>query len=331
MKSIFTLICLIIITSSTILAQRPNIAVIGTGGTIAGTAESATRAGYSPAQLTVDAILSSAPQIGEIAEITGIQLCNISSQAMNSTIWLKLAHTVDSLFASGNCDGVVITHGTDTMEETAYFLNLTIKYGNPVILVGAMRPATGLSADGPMNLYNAVSLASNPVSRNKGVMILMNDYILSADDVTKTNSVNTNAFECPNYGPLGVMRGGEPIFFREPLLKNTITSEFSISEINSLERVDIVYSYADADATAFDAFIDKGAKGIVIAGVGHGNFSPAICSAAAKATQRGIAVVRSTRIIRGGVTTDLEEPFAGQISSYYKSPQKSRILRGFIV
>ncbi|MDD2293488.1 MAG: asparaginase [Bacteroidales bacterium] len=308
------------------LAGKPHIAVIATGGTIAGTATSSTMAGYTPAQLTVESILTSAPQVRELADITPIQLCNMASQAMNNETWLRLARTIDSLFATGSYDGVVVTHGTDTMEETAYFLHLTIKYPNPVVITGAMRPATGLSADGPVNLFNSVALASSPSARHKGVMIVMNDYILSADDVIKSNSVNTNAFESPNYGALGVMRGGVPEFFREPLLCHTENTDFSISQIAELPVVDIVYSYANADATAFNALVEHGAKGIVIAGVGHGNYTPSIGVAARNAVKQGVAVVRSTRIIEGGVSFELEEPFEGQISAFYKSPQKARIL-----
>lgn len=319
-------ILLMIIISVSAYAKKPKIAIIATGGTIAGINESSTKAGYLPAQITVDAIINSAPQISEIADIEPIQLCNISSQAMNDITWISLSRLIDSLFATSSFDGVVVTHGTDTMEETAFFLHLIIKYPNPIVLTGAMRPSTSLSADGPMNLYNAVVLAASPDARHKGVMIVMNDYILSADDVTKTNSVNTNAFESPNYGPLGIMRGSMPIFFREPLLCHTENTDFSIKEIVALPKVDIIYSYANADATALNAFVKMGSKGIIIAGVGHGNFTPAIRVAAQKAHKEGINIVRATRIIKGGVTTELEDSFEGEIAAYYKSPQKARIL-----
>lgn len=307
-------------------AEKPTIAIIATGGTIAGTAESSTKAGYSPAQIAVEALISSVPAINDIANIIPIQLCNISSQAMNNEVWLALARKVDSLFTSGSCRGVVVTHGTDTMEETAYFLNLTIKHPYPVVLTGSMRPSTSLSADGPMNLYNAVSLAASEEAHRKGVMIVMDDYILSADDAIKTHSTNPYAFESPNFGPLGIMRGGKPTFFREPMACHTEKTEFPICRITDLPKVDIVYSYANADETALNAFVEHGSKGIVIAGVGHANFTPAIGKAAEEAVNKGVAIVRSTRVIKGGATTELEEPFEGEIASYYKSPQKARIL-----
>jgi len=332
--------------------------VIATGGTIAGTAESTTKAGYSPAQITVESLLSSVPQLKDKAEITGMQLCNISSQAMNHKIWIRLATVVDSLCRNNLCDGIVVTHGTDTMEETAYFLQLVIPYKTPIVLVGAMRPSTSLSADGPMNLYNAVSLASNTQAVGKGVMIIMNDYILSADDATKTNTVNPNSFECPNYGPLGIIRGGKPFFFREPKGRHNEQSRFSIeklkeylitqSELNTsklnhiqpeeikLPQVEIILSYANASAIQFEALLKHKVDGIIISGVGHGNYSPAIAKAIIKATPSAIksnhnpinnvVIVRSSRVLKGGVTTELEEPFEGQIASYYKTPQKARIL-----
>jgi L-asparaginase len=337
---------------------KPHIIVIATGGTIAGTAESTTKAGYSPAQITVESLLSSVPQLKDKAEITGMQLCNISSQAMNHKIWIRLATVVDSLCRNNLCDGIVVTHGTDTMEETAYFLQLVIPYKTPIVLVGAMRPSTSLSADGPMNLYNAVSLASNSQAVGKGVMIIMNDYILSADDATKTNTVNPNSFECPNYGPLGSIRGGKPFFFREPKGRHNEQSRFSIeklkeylitqSELNTsklnhiqpeeikLPQVEIILSYANASAIQFEALLKHGVDGIIISGVGHGNYSPAIAKAIIKATPSAIksnhnpinnvVIVRSSRVLKGGVTTELEEPFEGQIASYYKTPQKARIL-----
>src|SRR3989339_309668 len=207
------------------LSAKPRIVILATGGTIAGSASGAAQASYQPGVLSIQQIISSVPDIEQLAELKGIQICNISSQNMEERIWLELFKTIDNLFSHDLCDGVVITHGTDTMEETAYFLNLTIKHSRPVVLTGAMRPSTSLSADGPFNLFNAVSVAASQKTINRGVMVVMNDFILSADDVTKPNTVNTAAFSCPNYGPLGYIRDGEPRFFRESVAKHTVNSE----------------------------------------------------------------------------------------------------------
>jgi len=308
------------------LSAKPRIVILATGGTIAGSASGAAQASYQPGVLSIQQIIASVPDIEQLAELKGIQVCNISSQNMEERIWLELFKTIDNLFTHDLCDGVVITHGTDTMEETAYFLNLTVRHTKPIVITGAMRPATSLSADGPFNLYNAVALASSPEAQNRGVMVVMNDYILSADDVTKTNTVNPNAFSCPNYGPLGIMRDGLPIFFRESPFRHTASSEFNITNIVSLPKTEIIYSYAFASDVAINAIVDSGADGIVVAGVGHGNYNRAISKGLEKAFARGIMVVRSSRIAAGGVDQAAEEYDTRWPVSYNKNPQKARIL-----
>lgn len=310
--------------------DKPTIAVIATGGTIAGTAASPSQAAYRPAQLAVETLLAAVPQLEDVAQLQGIQLSNIASQAMNHCVWLQLAQCIDSLLTAGY-DAVVVTHGSDTMEETAYFLQLTVPHTNPVVLVGAMRPANGLGADGPMNLYNAVCLAASPQAHGKGVMLVMNDYIYSADDVVKVNTVNPNAFACPNYGPLGTMRNGIPCFYREPMARHTAESRFSIRKVQQMPvaqwpYVEILVSYANAEGKLAQAALDQGAEGLVLAGVGHGNTSPALWSVLEQAISQGVCVVRSTRVLAGGVTTALEDNREGQVAAYYKSPQRARIL-----
>lgn len=309
--------------------QKPRIAVIATGGTIAGVGATSTGPGYTSAQVAVSSLLENMPQLYSIADIIPIQLSQVASQNMDFGVLMHLAWAIDSLFTYGNVDGVVVTHGSDTIEESAYFLNLTVHHSKPVVMVGSMRPSTSLSPDGPMNLYNAISLASNPQAYAKGVMVMFNDYILSADDVTKTNTVNVDALECPNYGPLGVMRDGKPLFFRSPLTRHTYISEFDIKTLpESLPLVDIVSSYVGADDAVIRTLVALGDKGIVISGVGHGNATSAIINYASQAVKgpNPIPVVRASRVLRGGVTTDLEDSFEGEIPSWYKSPQKSRIL-----
>ena len=319
------LLCLIF-SVSTFAVTKPRITILATGGTIAGTAESATQASYTPGVISIDEIISSVPGIKDIAELTGIQVCNISSQNMTPDIWLRLHSIIDSLFTNNIADGVIITHGTDTMEETAYFLNLTVRHPKPVVLTGSMRPSSSLSPDGPYNLFNSVALASSPDSRGKGVMVVMNDYIFSADDVTKSHTVNTNAFSCPNMGPLGYMRGGKPVFTRESETRHTINSEFKLTGISVLPKVEIVYGYAFSSGVALTALIDSGVEGVVIAGVGHGNYNREYADEIEKGYNKGVRFVRSARIIRGGVDKAAEEFDARHPVAGLKSPQKARIL-----
>lgn len=324
-----TILFLIVIYSNTILAQKndlPRVTILATGGTIAGSAKTATQSSYSPGVISIEQLISSVENLDKLANLTGIQICNISSQNMEERIWLLLHNTIDSLFSNDLADGVVITHGTDTMEETAYFLNLTVKHSKPVILTGSMRPSTSLSADGPFNLYNAVALASNKIAHNKGVMVVMNDYIFSADDVTKSNTVNTSAFESPNYGPLGYIRDAIPHFYRESLTTHTLSSKFNIKEAKSLPKTEIVLSYAFSSNIGFNALIDGGVNGIVIAGVGHGNYNREYSQSIDRAIKNGIKVVRSSRITKGGIDNAAEEYCPIIPVSYYKTPQKARIL-----
>jgi len=304
----------------------PRVVILATGGTIAGSAASSVQASYAPGVQNIEVIIASVPEIQSLATLKGIQVCNISSQNMEEKIWLELWRIADSLFTNDLCDGIVITHGTDTMEETAYFLNLTLRHTKPVVITGAMRPATSISADGPFNLYNAVAIAASPLAQNKGIMVTMNDYIFCANDVTKNNTVNTNAFTCPNLGPLGYMREGVPTFYRKNRFIHTASSEFDISGLAELPIVEIVLSYAFASDAAINAVIDSGAQGIVIAGVGHGNFNRPIAMAMKKAIAQNIAIVRSSRIPTGGVDFAAEEYNPQWPVCLNKSPQKARIL-----
>ncbi|HBG53354.1 MAG TPA: L-asparaginase 2 [Rikenellaceae bacterium] len=307
---------------------KPRITIIATGGTIAGIAHTPAENAYTPAQLTVETLIRQIPQITDKASVKGIQLCNIASQHMTPRIWVHLASVVDSLFTGDHCDGIVVTHGTDTMEETAFFLDLVNAHQDPVVLTGSMRPSNSPGADGPANLYNAVCLAADTAARGKGVLVVMNDYIFSASGVTKTHTVNPQAFDSPDHGPLGVIRGGMAAFYKPLPEKQIVDHGFSIRELanTDLPRVDIVLSYAGATSLLFDALVENGADGIVIAGVGHGNYSYQIENSAKQAVQNGVAVVRATRVLQGGVSSDTENPFSGQIVSRSLSPQKARIL-----
>ena len=191
-------------------ADLPNVKILATGGTIAGSAASATQTtGYEAGKIAIQTLIDAVPQIKEVADVSGEQIVKISSNNMDTPTLLKLAKRCNEPLAQKDVDGIVITHGTDTLEETAYFLNLTVRSDKPVVLVGAMRPATAISADGPMNLLNAVRVAVNKESVGKGVLVAMNDVINNARDVTKTNTTNVATFRAPDLGNIGYIAGGK--------------------------------------------------------------------------------------------------------------------------
>ena len=251
---------------------KSRIAILGTGGTIAGFIDSTiATTGYMAGAIDIDVLIKAVPQIRDLADISWEQIANIDSSNMCDEIWLRLAKKIAKLFAEG-IDGVVITHGTDTMEETAYFLNLTIKSDKPVVLVGAMRPSTAISADGPKNLYNAVALVANKEAKNKGVMVAINDKILSARGVVKTHSLNVDAFSSPNFGDLGYIVDGKVFFYNNVTKAHTKNAPFDVSKLTSLPKVDILYSYSnDGSGVAAKALFEHGTKGIVVAGSGAGS------------------------------------------------------------
>lgn len=309
-----------------VLAELPTITVLATGGTIAGGGVSETQSNYVSGQFGVNKLVEAVPQLKDIANIKGEQIINIGSQDMNDQVWLKLANTINK--ACSGSDGFVITHGTDTMEETAYFLSLTVKCDKPVVMVGAMRPATAMSADGPFNLYNAVVVASDKKSMDKGVLVSMNDTILDARDVTKTNTTGVQTFQSVNYGALGYIHNGKVDYQRMPTRKHTKQSSFDVSSLTSLPKVDIVYSYANASAAPVKALIAEGTQGIVSAGVGNGNLYSTLFDALVQARQQGVSVVRSSRVPTGATTQDAEIDDAkyGFVASGTLNSQKARVL-----
>jgi L-asparaginase len=308
--------------------SKPNIYILATGGTIAGTGASQVSSGYTAGAITVDQLLSTVPEIMDIATIKGEQVANIGSQDMNDEVWLKLAKRVNQLLSQPDVDGIVITHGTDTQEETAYFLNLTVKSNKPVILVGSMRPSTAIGADGPRNIYNAVACAISKESHGRGVMLVMDDKILGADDLAKSNTLSVGTFQNPNYGPLGIVYNGKPIYTRNSIKRHTINSEFDISNLTKLPKVEIILSYSNATSFFVDAAVIEGVKGIVIAGVGNGNMTTNIQNAAADAVKKGVAVVRSSRIMTGPTAQwdEVDDDKYGFAASWYINPYRSRVL-----
>jgi L-asparaginase len=310
-------------------AKKANVVILATGGTIAGAAASGTQAAYKSGAVTIDAMIAAVPGIGDLATIKGEQISNVGSQDMTMDIMLKLANRINELARSNDVDGIVITHGTDTMEETAFFLNLTVKTDKPVVMVGSMRPSTAVSADGPLNLYNnAVGVAADPNARGRGVLVVMNDWIHAAHSLTKTSTTAIQTFMSPLRGLVGVANYGKNDFYSSPTWKHTTQTEFDVAKVSSLPRVDIIFTSADSSPDLIDAAAANGAKGIVIAGVGNGNMNKASLTAAANAVQKGVVVVRSSRVATGvvGRNVEVNDDELGFIASDELNPQKARIL-----
>lgn len=312
-------------------SSKPTIAILATGGTIASqgaTKLSLTEYGSNAGQshIGIQTLIDAVPEIMEIANITGSQLFNIGSSKLQFANIITLAAYINQLFQEEKADGVVITHGTDTLEETAYFLNLVIHSDRPVVLVGSMRPATGMSADGPLNLMNAVALAASPDARGKGVLVCMNDQISGAFDVTKTNTTNVATFQCPNTGYMGYMQNNKPNFVSCPSKKHTYQSEFTIPDAATLPRVEINYAGLGTDGFMIRAAIDSGCQGIINAGVGHGNMTDDVRSSLGQAVSKGIVVVAASRVLSGLVTPVHINESSGFVSAMMHSPQKARIL-----
>ena len=308
--------------------KKAQVLVLATGGTIAGSAGSATQAGYTSGQVTVETMIAAVPGINAMAHIRGEQLVNVGSQDMTFAIMIALANRINALLATDAVDGVVVTHGTDTMEETAHFLNLTVSSKKPVVMTGAMRPSTAISADGPLNLYNAVAVASDPDAAGRGVLVVMNDRIHGAHSLTKTNTTSVETFISPINGLIGTVNYGQTAYFRRPFRNHTYKSEFSVEGVTSLPRVDIVYACADMPPDLIDGSMEKGASGIVIAGDGNGNMNAATVQRAARAASDGIVIVRSSRVPTGkvGRNVEIDDGRLGFIASDELNPAKARIL-----
>ncbi len=308
--------------------KPPSIVVLATGGTIAGAAASDVQAGYTSGQVGVDQLLAAVPQAKKLANLRGEQISNIGSQDMNDEVWLKLARRINELLAQPDVDGIVITHGTDTIEETGYFLNLVVKSRKPVVLTAAMRPSTALSADGPLNFFNAVAVAANKDAAGRGVLVVVNDWIHGASSLTKTSTTAVQTFLSPLRGLMGVVAYGEAEFYRGPVGRNTVDSEFSLEGVTALPRVDIVMAHANMDGALIDAAVAAGAKGLVIAGVGNGNMTQPALEALAAQAKKGVVCVRSTRVATGrvGRNVEVDDDKLGLIASDDLNPQKARVL-----
>jgi len=307
---------------------KPNVVILATGGTIAGAAATGTQAGYTSGAVNIDTMIAAVPGIKDLANIKGEQISNVGSQDMSFDILLKLAKRINELAASPGVDGIVVTHGTDTMEESAFFLNLTVKTDKPVVMVGSMRPATAVSADGPGNLYNAVATATNAGARGRGVLVELNDEIHYARNVQKTNTSSVQTFSSVNRGPAGLVNTGKISWFQPMDKKHGTSSGFSVDGLTKLPRVDILYAYPNMSVDLIDAAIKDGAQGLVIAGVGDGNMTKPALDRLAEAAKSGVVVVRSSRVGSGIVyrNNEVDDDKMGFVASGELSPGKSRVL-----
>ncbi len=308
-------------------SRKPHIVVVGTGGTIAESGKSTTATDYKPGAVKVDQLVVAVPEIGRIADVSSEQIFNIGSRNMTDDLMLKLARRVNQLLKEPGVDGIVVTHGTDTLEESAYFLNLTVKSNKPIVFTGAMRQSTAISADGPMNLYDAVLVASSPVASGKGVLVVLNDEIHTARDVQKTNTFKTDTFRSA-FGPLGYVVENRVIFYRLPARPHTMDTEFDIDKIVALPQVDIVYGHSNVSRAAYDAFVKAGAKAIVNAGTGNANIHDDVLPAIADARAAGVFVVRTSRVGSGSAfRADFKGDLVnGWIAVDDQNPQKARLL-----
>jgi L-asparaginase len=312
--------------------ELPLVWVLSTGGTIAGAGTSPTNvADYKAGQILGEDLVKAVPEIKLFANVKVQQIINVRSPDVKLENLLTLAKGINSIFANEpKVAGVVVTHGTNTLEETAYFLHLTVKYDRPVIVVGSMRPSTALSADGPLNLLNAVRTAVAPEAKGKGVLVVMNDEINGARDVTKTSTYRVETFRSPDLGYLGYVDEDKVSFYRASTKRHTVSSEFDVSDLVEFPKVDILYSYVEPSVAMIQALQSNGVKGIVFAGTGAGGLSEserdamkAILSSTSGAKP---VVVRSNRTGTGRVIARKEYDELGYVAADNLNPQKARIL-----
>lgn len=304
----------------------PGIVLLGTGGTIAATAAGTTTLTDYIVTQGVDSLLTAVPEINTLARLRCSQVFNVESHAITNKMLLKLAGRVNKELSDPAVDGVVITHGTDTLEETAYFLNLTIKSRKPVVVVGAMRPGSAISADGPLNLFNAVLLAASEQAQGHGVLVMLNDRISAARYTSKTHSTQLDTFRSPDQGYLGQVHNGKIHIFQTPTTRHTTQSDFDVAGVKSLPWVDIIYDHQDAGVHLYEASIKAGAQGIVIAATGNGSVSTTVQKGARLAARSNVVCVRSSRVGAGVVSESDADDKLRLVSGNSLNPQKARIL-----
>ncbi|BCS07649.1 L-asparaginase [Aspergillus luchuensis] len=312
----------------------PNVTIFATGGTIAGSDSSSTATtGYTSGAVGVLSLIDAVPSMLDVANVAGVQVANVGSEDITSDILISMSKKLNRVVCEDpTMAGAVITHGTDTLEETAFFLDATVNCGKPIVIVGAMRPSTAISADGPFNLLEAVTVAASTSARDRGAMVVMNDRIASAYYVTKTNANTMDTFKAMEMGYLGEMISNTPFFFYPPV-KPTGKVTFDIANVTEIPRVDILFSYEDMHNDTLYNAISSGAQGIVVAGAGAGGVTTSFNKAIEDVINRlEIPVVQSMRTVNGEVPlSDVSSDTATHIASGYLNPQKSRILLGLLL
>ncbi len=312
-------------------AAKRKIHILATGGTIAGKQTAPGEVGYKSGEFKVEDLINAVPGIRDLATITGEQVVNIGSQDMNDAVWLKLAKRIDEIAKKGDVDGIVVTHGTDTLEETSFFIDLVAKTDKPIVFVGSMRPATAVSADGPGNLYNAVAVAADPTSKGRGALVVLNDTIHDARNVVKTNTTSLETFQSLMRGPMGLVTMGKIKWLDDPGEKHKQKARFDVANVAQLPRVDVIYAHANMSTDLITAAVKNGAKGLVVAGVGDGNMTEQAQETLASVAKQGVVVVRSTRLPEGIVLRNAEvnDDERGFVASGEFTPPKARVLLQF--
>ena len=309
---------------------KPRISIVATGGSIAGVGPDRMDFILYPElgeHITIEQSLDRIPEAGDIAEIVAEDLVSVGSTAIGPEEWLRLAQRINSLLESDDTEGVVVTHGTATLEETAYFLHLTVKSRKPVVVTGAMRPPTALGTEADLNLLDAIRVAASPAGTGMGVLTVLNNEIQCARDVVKTNTFRVETFKPNELGFLGYADSdGQVVMYRAPLRRHTTATEFDVTGMDSLPRVDIVYCYAGSDELLVDAVRANQSDGLVLAGFGGGSFPPKAIEAAVKAIEGGMPVVLASRSISGRVVMTPRKDEQGFVVSDNLQPQKARIL-----
>ncbi|MCP5155863.1 MAG: asparaginase [Ectothiorhodospiraceae bacterium] len=312
------------------MSTLPRVAIIGTGGTISSIGEHPLELVEYIARKRIHelpGLLAEVPELERVAEVVPVPFVALPSTALGPTDWLALARAVhDTAHANPHLDGLVITHGTATLEETAYFLHLTLRVPFPVVLVGAQRPITALSTDGRLNLVNAVRTAGASASRGKGVLVVLNDEIQCAREVTKTSTLRLQTFRSPDFGLLGQADPDAIVYYRSPTRRHAPDTEFEVAELHELPRVDVVYCYAGADGVGVDAVVEAGARGIVMAGFAPGLVTPLQREALERARERGVVVVQSSRAGSGRVVPPSVAHASDTVPADNLTPQKARVL-----
>jgi glutamin-(asparagin-)ase len=328
-KWILAMACAMLACGGALAQDKANVVILATGGTIAGAGADVTNsATYQAAKVPVDKLIASVPQLSNVANVRGEQVFQVASESLRNDNLLTLGKRVSALVKQDDVDGIVITHGTDTAEETAYFLSLVVKTEKPIVVVASMRPGTAMSADGVLNMYDAVVVAGSKDARGRGAFIVMNDEINSGRDASKMINVRPNAFVSP-WGALGMVVEGKNYWFRKLDKRHTINSEFDIDKIDALPLVEIAYASGNVNDTAYRAFANAGAKAIIHAGTGNGSVSGTLVPVLQELRGKGIQIIRSSHVNAGGfVLRNGEQPDDKYdwIVAHDLNPQKARIL-----